>query len=151
MIKVYYVKDLTDVRDLSYTVEYYKDGEKADTETVTKSVWVGSNMVPVESDDINTTDKYVGYDFEKTDPETLPESVAANSVIKVYYVKDLTDVRDLSYTVEYYKDGEKADTETVTKSVWVGSNMVPVESDDINTTDKYVGYDFEKTDPETAS
>ena len=130
-------------------MEYYKDGEKADTETVTKSVWVGSNMVPVESDDINTTDKYVGYDFEKTDPETLPESVAANSVIKVYYVKDLTDVRDLSYTVEYYKDGVKvdADTETVTKSVWVGSNMVPVESDDINTTDKYVGYDFEKTDP----
>ena len=75
----------------------------ADTETVTKSVWVGSNKVPVESGDINTTDKYVGYDFEKTDPETLPESVAANSVIKVYYVKDLTDVRDLSYTVEYYK------------------------------------------------
>ena len=88
-------------------------------------------MVPVESDDINTTDKYVGYDFEKTDPETLPESVAANSVIKVYYVKDLTDVRDLSYTVEYHVDsaeGELLASESVTVKIWVNDSTYMVNS-----------------------
>ena len=126
-----YEKDLSVTKTLSYTVEYYKDGEKADTETVTKSVWVGSDKVPVESGDINTTDKYVGYDFEKTDPETLPESVAANSVIKVYYVKDLTDVRDLSYTVEYHVDsaeGELLASESVTVKIWVNDSTYMVNS-----------------------
>ena len=141
-------KDAGDVRELSYTVEYYKDDVLADTETVTESVWVGSEDIPVNAEKINTTDKYVGYDFEKTDPEKLPETIKNGGTIKVYYVKDAGDVRELSYTVEYYKDDVLADTETVTESVWVGSEDIPVNAEKINTTDKYVGYDFEKTDPE---
>ena len=147
-IKVYYVKDAGDVRELSYTVEYYKDDVLADTETVTESVWVGSEDIPVNAEKINTTDKYAGYDFEKTDPEKLPETIKSGGTIKVYYVKDAGDVRELSYTVEYYKDDVLADTETVTESVWVGSEDIPVNAEKINTTDKYAGYDFEKTDPE---
>ena len=84
-------------KDLSYTVEYYKDGVLADTETVTEAVWVGDTEIPVDSNKINTTNKYEGYKFEKTDPETIPETIVNNGVIKVYYVKE--DTPDYTVTI----------------------------------------------------
>ena len=84
-------------KDLSYTVEYYKDGVLADTETVTEAVWVGDTEIPVNSNKINTTNKYEGYKFEKTDPETIPETIVNNGVIKVYYVKE--DTPDYTVTI----------------------------------------------------
>ena len=150
---VYYTIDKTQTRDLSYTVEYYKDGihVEGDDQVVTKSVWSGTNMMPVDVADINVTDKYAGYDFDHSEPTTIPTEIAGGSTIKVYYVTDSTDVRDLSYTVEYYKDGIHVvgDDQVVTKSVWSGTNMMPVDVADINVTDKYAGYDFDHSEPTT--
>ena len=42
-----------------------------------------------------------------TAPATIADTVANNSVIKVYYVKDESQKKELKYTVEYYKDNEK--------------------------------------------
>ena len=83
-----YVKDESQTKELSYTVQYYKDNVLADTDTVTESVWVNDTEVPVDEEKINTTDKYEGYSFEKTVPDELPETIEANGVIKVYYTKD---------------------------------------------------------------
>ena len=83
-----YVKDENQTKYLSYTVQYYKDGELAETDTFTESVWVNDTLVPVDEEKINTTDKYEGYSFEKTVPDELPETIEANGVIKVYYTKD---------------------------------------------------------------
>ena len=85
---VNYVKDENQTKYLSYTVQYYKDGELAETDTFTESVWVNDTEVPVDEEKINTTDKYEGYSFEKTVPDELPETIEANGVIKVYYTKD---------------------------------------------------------------
>ena len=73
----------------------------------------------------------------------------SENVISIYYVKDETQTHKLSYTVEYYKDGDlvKEDTQTVSKDVWVNDTTLPVDVEDINVTDKYVGYKFEKTEP----
>ena len=140
-------------KDLSYTVEYYKDGVKvdADTQTVTKTVQVlEPNTLTVDRSKINTTDKYYGYKLEKTDPAPIPESIEDKGTIKVYYVKDDGKTKDLSYTVEYYKDGEKVDTDTQTETKTVQvlePDTLTVNKSKINTTDKYYGYKLEKTEP----
>ena len=153
IIKVYYVADETQTKDLSYTVEYYKDGVKVteDTQTVKDTVQVlKPNTLKVDKLSINTVNKYVGYKFEKTEPTTIPDTIENGGVIKVYYVTDATQTKDLSYTVEYYKDGVKVteDTQTVKDTVQVlKPDTLKVDKLGINTKDKYVGYKFEKTNP----
>ena len=155
VIKVYYVIDEEAKKELSYTVEYYKDGEivSGDTQTVKTEVQVlQPDTLTVKKEDINTVNKYYGYKFEKTDPTTIPETVSNGDVIKVYYVIDEEAKKELSYTVEYYKDGEivSGDTQTVKTEVQVlQPDTLTVKKEDINTVNKYYGYKFEKTDPTT--
>jgi len=155
VIKVYYVIDEEAKKELSYTVEYYKDGKivSGDTQTVKTEVQVlQPDILTVNKDTINTVNKYYGYKFEKTDPTTIPETVSNGNVIKVYYVIDEEAKKELSYTVEYYKDGEivSGDTQTVKTEVQVlQPDTLTVNKDTINTVNKYEGYRFEKTDPTT--
>ena len=155
VINVYYVKDTSQTRGVSYTVEYYKDGVKDDSKTdvIPNDIWVNDDVQPVDATKINVTDKFgAGYKFEKTEPATIPSTIADKGVIKVYYVRDNDQKKTVSYTVEYYKDDVKDDskTETFTNNIWVNDNVQSVQSENINTTDKFgSGYRFEKTDPAT--
>ena len=155
IINVYYVKDNTQTKELSYTVEYYKDGKKVvnDTQKVTETKQVlESDTLTVKNGEINVTNKYVGYKFEKTNPETIPNSINDKGVIKVYYVFDENQTKELSYTVEYYKNGKKVENDTQVEVVTVHvlePNTLQVNQDKINTENKYVGYKLEKTNPET--
>ena len=152
---VVYTIDEDAKKELSYTVEYYKDGQivSGDTQTVKTEVQVlQPDTLTVNKDTINTVNKYYGYKFEKTDPTTIPETVSNGDVIKVYYVIDEEAKKELSYTVEYYKDGEivSGDTQTVKTEVQVlQPDTLTVNKDTINTVNKYYGYKFEKTDPTT--
>ena len=155
IINVYYVTDNTQTKELSYTVEYYKDGKKVENDTQvvkqTKQV-LESDTLTVEKGKINVTNKYVGYKFEKTNPETIPNSINDKGVIKVYYVFDESQTKELSYTVEYYKNGKKVENDTQVEVATVHvlePNTLQVNQDKINTENKYVGYKLEKTNPET--
>ena len=155
VIKVYYVTDENQTKELSYTVEYYKDGKKVENDTQvvkqTKQV-LESDTLTVKKSEINVTNKYVGYKFEKTNPETIPNSINDKGVIKVYYVFDESQTKELSYTVEYYKNGKKVanDTQVEVATVHVlEPNTLQVNQDKINIENKYVGYKLEKTNPET--
>ena len=155
IINVYYVTDNTQTKELSYTVEYYKDGKKVENDTQvvkqTKQV-LESDTLTVEKGEINVTNKYVGYKFEKTNPETISNSINDKGVIKVYYVFDESQTKELSYTVEYYKNGKKVENDTqveVAKVHVLEPNTLQVNQDKINTENKYVGYKLEKTNPET--
>ena len=155
VIKVYYVTDNTQTKNLSYTVEYYKDGKKVENDTQvvkeTKQV-LESDTLTVKKGEINVTNKYVGYKFEKTNPETIPNSIEDKGIIKVYYVFDESQTKELSYTVEYYKNGKKVENDTQVETVTVHvlePNTLKVNQDKINTENKYVGYKLEKTNPET--
>ena len=155
VINVYYVKDTSQKKAVSFTVEYYKDGVKDDSKTdvIPNDIWVNDNVQPVDATKINVTDKFgAGYKFEKTDPATIPATIADKGVIKVYYVRDNEQKKTVSYTVEYYKDDVKDDSKTdvIPNDIWVNDNVQPVQSENINTTDKFgSGYRFEKTDPAT--
>lgn len=154
IINVYYVTDNTQTKELSYTVEYYKNGKKVENDTQVEVVTVHvlqPNTLQVNQDKINTENKYVGYKLEKTSPETIPGEINNGGIIKVYYILDDGQTKTLTYTVNYYKDGNlvKEDTETIyeTKQV-LESDTLTVKSEEINIKDKYVGYKFVKTNPE---
>ena len=108
VIKIYYVIDESQTKELSYTVEYYKDGVLADTEVEKETVQLlEEDKLSVRKDNINMTNKYVGYKFEKVEPENIPDEVTTGEVIKVYYVRDTFE-----YIVEYYFNNVKDDSLT---------------------------------------
>ena len=96
VIKVYYVIDENQRKDLKYTIEYYKDNELVESEEVKANVQVlQPDTLKVDKTKINTS-KYIGHYFIKTEPEVIPEEVMTESVIKVYY-----EIRkDLTYTIK---------------------------------------------------
>ena len=146
-----WVKDNTSKKTLSYTVEYYKDNEKvaSDTQIVTKDVWVNApDTLTVDASKINTTNKYDGYKLNGTATGEIPSTIDNNGVIKVYYVKDEDQTKELKYTVEYYQDGVEveADKQVEKQSVWAGApNTLTVDASKINTTNKYDGYKLNST------
>ena len=153
LIKVYYIIDEENTKELSYTVEYYKEGNivEEDTQIISKTVQVlQPDTLTVDKTSINTTDKYFGYKLGKTEPSSIPDTVNNGDVIKVYYVIDEENIKELSYTVEYYKEGTvvEADTQTVKQTVQVlEPDTLEVNKEEINTVDKYFGYKLEKTEP----
>ena len=139
VIRVYYVRDV-----FGYTVEYYYDGQIDASKTVTEEATFGDTISAYTGKNIT------GYKFEKAQAEgtsaastvegTLTQPltvthVAADNVIRVYYVKD-----SFNYTVEYYYDGTKDDSKTETESA--------TYQDVISTyTDKMIdGYKLQKTE-----
>ena len=79
----------------------------ADSETVTETVWINDTEVPVVEDKINTTDKYEGYTFEKTDPTPLPATIEDDGVIKVYYTKDkVYSITIIPANIDVYTGGD---------------------------------------------
>ena len=74
-------------------------------------------------------------------------SVSTQNVMNVYYITDDDQTMDLTYKVEYYKDGEQvvpdAHNRTITVQV-LNSKELDVIKDDINIVDKYIGFRFEK-------
>lgn len=143
---VVYTIDEDAKKELSYKVEYYKDGQivSEDTQTVKTEVQVlQPDTLTVNKDTINTVNKYEGYRFEKTDPTTIPETVSNGDVIKVYYVKRT----DLTYTVHYYYNGIEAEEELVT----VPGQKYLAEVSDVNPKATYNGVTYEEYDRTTSN
>jgi len=221
VIKVYYVPDEKQTKELKYTVNYYKDNVKTNTDIETKVVqFLQPDTLNVDKTKINTNNKYIGYVFQKSIPKDIPEEIEndgvidvyyvkdtfgykieyyyeneqdknateekeakyedvistypdkvktgyklekeenlpltitekeSNNIIKIYYVIDDSQTKEISYTVEYYKDNVKVDDDTQIQKETVQvlqPDTLNVNKEMINTTDKYTGYklDTEKTE-----
>ena len=164
VLKVYYVTDETQTKEMTYTVEFYKNGvlSSADTISKVKTVQVLENYIEVDKEEINIVDKYYGYKYDyimvyfgigvarapEPTPEkwdTIPDEVTEGTYLRVYYVTDETQTKELSYTVEYYKDNVLVteDTQVVKNTVQVlKSDVMYVDESQINVEDKYLGYKF---------
>ena len=100
IMKVYYVTDDSQTKDLSYKVEYYKEEELQVSDTTLKTITVQvlqPDTIEVNKDEINTNDKYEYYNFKKimvndTEVAELPDTVNDNDVIKVYYDKKSSQI-----------------------------------------------------------
>ncbi len=138
IIKVYYKVDIEQRKDISYTVEYYKDGEKqeVDTQVEKESVQVlEPDTLEVNKKKINIVDKYVGYRLDRIEPETIPDIANNGDIIKVYYVKD-----EFEYKVEYYYDNVKDNEKTETNRALYKDEITDYIDKNI------VGYKLEKTE-----
>lgn len=88
-----------------------------------------------------------GYEYVGVDPESYTVQGQTNKEITVKYKKVMTDV---SYTVEYYKDGvqQTADTVTVSKPVWVkDAQEIAIDAKAEPSANRYDGYQLEKVEP----
>lgn len=145
----YYGKTVIDddsTKTLTYTVEYYKDDTKVtdDTQTVTKTVQIlQPDTLTVDKTTINVTDKYIGYRFEKTEPESIPDAIANNGVIKVYYVKDESQTKEVEYTVQHKVDGEVKDSQKYTAKVWVNADAEITIQEGSLAAKTYTGYKYD--------
>ena len=149
-----YVKDDSQTQPTTYKVKYTIEGaeQTADGFTVSGTAWVNDNPAQIaiaEGGIPAPADKYTGYKLDDKNPEypAAGTPVDSGSEYTVNYVKDDEQTHEVSYTVEYYKDGVLAETDAeVKESGWIG-DAVEVKVKEVNTTDKFVGYKFEKTDP----
>ena len=155
MITLTYVKDASQTKPTSYTVKHVVAGEEqtADTKTYSGTAWINDTdpQIVIQAGTL-AQKSYTGYKFDSISPNVKEgDEVDSGTVITLTYVKDDSQTKDLSYTVEYYKDDVKVegDTQTVTVSVWINDSgtTLTVDKDSINTTDKYTGYVFEATNP----
>ncbi len=88
-ITLYYVKDETQTRTLSYTVEHYLDNalQTADTATVEEKVWVLDPATTLTVTPASVAHKnYTNAVFTHSDPATIPGTIQNGGVIKLYYV-----------------------------------------------------------------
>ena len=102
VITFYYQHDNGQTKSLSYTVQYYKDGQLQENDTLrfTANVWVNApDTIVIQNGSVFTdASKYPGYVLSATsDRYATGDPVASGSVFKVYY----TARTDLSYTVRY--------------------------------------------------
>ena len=139
---IYYYK----LKEYTYTIEYYYDGEIDDdkTETIEETYNVEISTYP---------DKNIeGYKLQKT--EGLPLTIKTNeedNIIKIYYIIDEDNTKPVTYTVEYYKDNVKVegDTEEITERVQVlQPNTITIDRSLISDENKYDGYKLDSTYPE---
>ena len=142
-------------KQVSYVVNYYKDNELLETNTIVKNIDYFENKIVID-EDVADNNKYLGYKIKETSQtkynsatnEYYLEPISDGGTLNIYYELDPSQVKKVSYKVEYYKDNELAETETFTKSIHVLENRLTVSKETINTTNKYIGYKYLKSNYE---
>ena len=136
-INIYYKK-----ANFKYKVEYYYDGEKDEDQTEEYEAEYES----IISDYVDKVKD--GYRFEKDENAPLQVVYDENeNIIRVYYIPDEEQTKEVRYKVEYYVDGEQVypDAHSKVETVQVlEPDTLDVDKDEINTVDKYKGYKLEK-------
>ena len=96
IIDVYYTPEGVEIKtkEISYTIDYYKEGalDKSLTQTVKKVVWFNADdSLDVDETIINTTDAFgANYTYKNTTPNIVPATIENKGVIDVYYVAKKT-------------------------------------------------------------
>lgn len=145
IIKVYYTTNKDDVKDVSYNIQYVKDGvNDGNPIPVHTQIWVNDTEIPVDMTQINLN-KYPGYIIDPANK--IPAKVQDGETIYVKYIKS-EEKRPLSYKVQYTKDGVNADIDTFTVPTWIGTTKVTVDKKTINLKNKYPGYICNMTEAE---
>lgn len=116
-----------------YSIEYYKDTATAPFHTQSRETALFGATVSATQQDI---DAYLpkGYKFDRQQVATITVDPVKN-VVKVYYVKDASQVHTLSYTVNHTILGSATpSTSTLYKdeSAWINTNVMAVETGSID-------------------
>ena len=154
VLKVHYAKDengdgTPDYKENKYTITYAADAPDGEVTGLPKAVpGVLAGTKQTVSAVKPTREGYTFSGWTTTDVEVKDDKTftmpAKNVTFTAQWAKDENATKKASYSVEYYKDGEEVvgDTQTVQQKIWVGDNILTVNKEAINTTDKYAGYVF---------
>ena len=116
-----YVPDLSVTKTLYYYVHHDVGGFVRDTDTYSVEVWIAADNRLAIVDGSFDPRTYTGYKFSHAIPEqsNIGDDVANGTIITLYYVKDDTQTKDVSYTVEHIVNGKVQGTFTYTQTVWI--------------------------------
>ena len=154
VIKALYVKDASQTRTVKYTVENWVDGthQTTDDKVVTAAIWVNDTAELAVTEESLAKNSYTGYQFDRFTPDVSEGSMVADgTVIKADYVKDESQTKDVSYTVEHWVNGvhQTAADVVVSDKVWVNDKAELAVTGDSLTTNAYKGHTFAYYDPNT--
>ena len=146
LFKANYEVDENQTKELTYTVEYYKDNEIVNQDTVTikePAQVLEPDTIEIDRTLISDNNKYEGYRISKTEPANIGDTVNNGDVLKVYYILDDGQTKELSYTVEYYKDNVKYEEKVVTENVQLlSSNKLKLDKSLVTNNSLYKGYTY---------
>ena len=113
---------------LSYTVRHEVEGKTRDSFTFEQSVGnYGNRKIAVKHESIEPRE-YAGYKYDRREPWIIEGvTVDDGTVITVKYIKDLSQQKTVSYTVQH-KVGSKIVEQTVhTAKIWINAeNKIPI-------------------------
>lgn len=136
--------NLTKPDKLSYTVRHEVEGKTRDSFTFEQSVGsYGNRKIAVKQDSL-TPREYLGYKYDKREPWIIEgETVDDGTVITVKYVKDLSQQKSVSYTVQHKVDGKIVEQMVHTTKIWINAaNEIPIVKGSL-TPKSYAGCKFE--------
>ena len=142
-ITLTYDIDLTQTKNVSYTVNHDIDGSVEYTRTYTDTVWINDNTGILVAAGSLTAVAYTGYDYSHTSPAVSEGSkVGDSTVITLYYVIDSGDVERVEYTVKHIVDGQEKYSQTYLSNVWVNApKVIDIVSGSLDQS-SYIGYKF---------
>lgn len=105
VINVYYEKDESQTKELTYTVKYV-DKDTDDilaSKDITVYIWVGDNTYEVRMVDTLDKQTFPDYIFTYTTEPSMPAVVSNGGIIKVFYIKDTPPQPEpTKYAVNYH-------------------------------------------------
>lgn len=120
-ISVTYVKDETQTKQVYYTVKTFVDGLETAEERFYENVWVGETrpMLIVTADSI-AVQEHVGYRFSHMTANIVAGAqVEHESVIEMFYEKDLDQTQKTWYEARSIIDGQVVDSEKYYDTAWI--------------------------------
>lgn len=120
---------LTNSDKLSYTVRHEVEGKIRDSFTFKWSMENDGDRKIVVSQESLKPREYLGYKYDIREPWVIEgETVDDGTVITVKYVKDTTQQKTVSYTVQHEICGILVEQTVHTAKIWVNAaNVIPLE------------------------
>ncbi len=134
VITIYYAPDRDVSVDINYYVNHCVDGIIKDTYKYTETVWVHDEKEITIVQGALDANEYNGYKFSHIDYNgEVGSKVENGKVITLYYDKDETVKKPVSYKVVHIADGEVVGSYLYSDLVWVNApNMINIQSSSLS-------------------
>lgn len=120
--------NLTKADKLSYIVRHEVEGMARDSFIFEQSTGnYGNRKITIKQESLKARE-YLGYKYDKREPWIIEgETVDDGTVITIKYVKDLSQQKTLSYTVQHKVGGKIVEQTVHTTKIWINAaNEIPI-------------------------
>ena len=142
-----WTKDDSQTKKLTYTVNHVIGKKLKDTQTYEEEVWVNDpDTIKIVEGSLDQK-TYTGYKFKSMNPAEVGTTIASGSTITLTYVKDDSQTKKLTYTVNHVIGKKLKDTQTYEEEVWVNDpDTIKIVEGSLDQK-TYTGYKFKSMNP----